>query len=389
MRLMLVVVVGWLTSAAPGGAQVVPDPSEAPMWRTAARGRGTPAVLGDRAFATTLDHDVVALSVADGHELWRQSTGESGRFTEGQRILAANDLAVVGDWDVYAFRASSGERAWAFHPTDGYGPGLFLGQTVDGRVFTGSPSGSLYALDLATGRPLWRAVVNNDVLTSVYEPATNGRVVAATYTEFGTPNTAGVVGVDAVTGRERWRVRFPAPDDGSPSTYAAGGVVMTDTLVFASSAEGYVWAIDVDTGHVRWKIPPLAGPFSGIITKPEREFRSLGIVQDRLIVGSVTGYLVAYDLHNQREAWRVEKGWLGSIGLDDFVSADGIVYVNYASGFLLAIDGATGEVLWQTDDYTKGLVWPPAVLSDRVIATGATGVWALPTPRTRAKGHPQ
>ena len=376
MRLALGVVVGCLMSVAVTDGQVLPDPSEAPLWHTAARGRGMPAVLEDRAFVTTTDHGVVALSLSDGRQLWQRSTGESGRYTEGSRVVADLGLVVAGDWDLYAFKADSGEPAWTFHPSEGYGPGLFLGQTAGGRVFAGSPSGSIYAVDLATGRQLWRAVVDASVLTSVFEPATNGRIVVAGYTRFSTPNTGGVIAVDAVTGKEQWRVRFPAPDDGS-STYSAGGAVVEKDLAFVASGDGYVWAIELETGRVRWKVPPLTGPISGIITTTNRELRSLGVEGGRLIVGSLTGYIVAYDIATEREVWQSQNGWLGSAGLDDFSSGDGVVYVPYTSGFLLAIDVASGAVLWQTKDYTQGFAWPPAVAADRVIAVGATGFWAF------------
>ncbi len=376
MRLTLVVVFGCLMSMAVTGMQVVPDPSEAPLWHTAARGRGMPAVLEDRVFVTTTDHSVVALSLSDGRQLWQRSTGESGRSTEGSRVVADAGRVVAGDWDLYAFNAGTGEPAWAFHPSDGYGPGLFLGQTMGGRVFAGSPSGSIYAVDLATGRQLWRAVVDDRTLTSVFEPATNGRIVVAGYTVFSTPNTGGVVAVDAVSGKEQWRLRFPALDDGW-STYSAGGAVITADLAFVASGDGYVWAIELETGRVRWKVPPLAGPISGIITTTNRELRSLGVEGGRLIVGSLTGYVVAYDIATEREVWRSQNGWLGSVGLDDFSSGNGVVYVPYTSGFLLALDVTSGALLWQTKDYTQGFAWPPAVATDRVIAAGATGFWAF------------
>lgn len=69
---------------------------------------------------------------------------------------------------------------------------------------------------------------------------------------------------------------------------------------------------------------------------------------------------------------------MGSHGFEDFASADGVVYVPYLSGFLVAIDAERGTVLWQTRDYKQGLAWPPASAGDRVIVAGLSGFWALP-----------
>jgi outer membrane protein assembly factor BamB len=375
---------GWLIMCVtfaittPAAAQAPPDPTDRPLWHVAARGRGMPAILDNTVFATTVDHTVVALSMADGAEIWRRSTEESGTFTEGFRVVAADGVVVVGDWDLYAFRADSGERLWAFHPAEGYGPGNFLGQHSGGLVFSGSPSGRLYAVDLKTGAQRWRAPVNTDVLTSVFEPATDGRIVVAGFTVFSGPDRGGVIAVDAETGRERWRFMFPQPDDPTRSTYRSGGPVLTADLAFVADGDGRVWALDLRTGAVRWSVPPLSGPFDGIITSVVQDMRSLAVTRDRLVIGSLTGYVVGIALDTRQEVWRVANGWLGSVALDDFTVADGVVYVPHVSGFLVAIDVTTGEVLWQTRDYRRGLAWPPAAAGDRVIAAGGSGFWALP-----------
>ncbi len=385
---------GWLITLAmftitmPAAAQAPPDPTDTPVWHAAARGRGMPAVLGETVYATTVNHVVVALSTADGSEIWRRSTEETGAFTEGFRVVAAAGVVVVGDWDLYAFDAETGDRLWAFHPREGYGPGNFLGQHAGGRVFSGSPSGSLYAVDLRTGALRWQAAVNTAVMTSVFEPVTDGRMVIAGFTVFSGPDRGGVVAVDADTGRERWRFHFPEPADATRSTYWSGGPVLTRDLAMVADGDGTVWALDVGTGAVRWSVPPLSGPFDGVITSTAQDMRSLAANDERLVIGSLTGYVVGIDLATRQEVWRVANGWLGSVALDEFTLADGVVYVPHVSGFLVAIDAASGQVLWQTRDHRRGLAWPPAVAGDRVIAAGGSGFWALKAPARPAAAVP-
>lgn len=373
-----------LTALTWTGLAAVPpdvDPSESPLWQAAVRSRGLPAVHGDTVFAVTTDHAVVALALDDGRERWRRSTGERGWTTEGARVVVVDDVAIAGDWDLYAYDVRTGQPRWAHHPAEGYAPGYFLGAAAGTRVFTGSPSGRLYAVDGPTGRALWTTTIERAVdagpLTTVFEPVTDGRLVLAGYTVFASPDQGGVVAVAADDGRERWRFRFPQPDGEPRAMGLAGGPVIEGDLVAAASADGRIWGLDVATGAVRWSIPGLQGPFDGIITRVDQDQRGLAIVGDRLVAGSLTGYLTAYDLATRQQVWQREQGWLGSLSWRDYTHANGVVYVPFISGFLHAIDAPTGALRWRTTDYRQGLAWPVLVVGDRVIATGASGIWAF------------
>ena len=391
MHRWLVLVVGCLAAVMTTAAQTPLDPTDAPLWHTAARGRGMPAVRGDRAYALSTDHHVVALSLDDGTEQWRRSTGESGWITEGFRVVVAGDAVIAGDWDLYAYHAESGHRLWEFHPSTGYGPGGFLGQAWGDRVFTGSPSGSIYAVD-GHDRPRTVAGAGRD-----QRPDQRLRA--------GHRWSRGGGGLHHLHGSQHRRRRCRRCGDrqgtvalqvsgaGRPVAVGATGPAVpcsrTD-LAIASSGDGQVWALDLQTGALRWTLPALTGPIDGIITTTNREVRSLAVEQGRLIVGSLTGYLVAYDIATQREVWRLENGRLGSIGFDDFTSGQGVVYVPYASGFLFAVEVERGAVLWQTSDYKQGLAWPPARGrrprggSRRI---GLLGLSRRPSARTRGRGR--
>ena len=386
--LSLLIGLGW---SLPSAAQSVPDPSESPLWHAAVPSRGMPTVSGARVFVLSRDHDVLALALDDGRELWRRPTGERGGHTAGYRVAVAGDTVVGGDWDLYAFDAATGTPKWAFHPTVGYAPGYFIGAVDGTRLFTGSGSGHLYAIDTATGRELWRTEVErwrDEALVTVFEPVTNGTLVVAGYTVYEPQTTGGLVAVDAVTGRERWRFRYPTPADHPRPVGNAGAVVITTDLAVGSAEDGRIWAVDLASGAVRWSLPPLAGPFDGIITEAPQESRGLAVVGHRLIVGSITGYLTAYDLDTQRMAWQYAQGWLGSLSWGTYTHADGVVYVPFFSGFIHALDAATGTVLWKTVDHTQSLFSPVAVAGDRVIAAGRSGVWALPAARRPAPSTP-
>jgi outer membrane protein assembly factor BamB len=47
------------------------------------------------------------------------------------------------------------------------------------------------------------------------------------------------------------------------------------------------------------------------------------------------------------------------------------------SGFLVALDAATGQLRWRTDDWQQGFIWAPAVAADIAVVSSRQGLWAL------------
>ena len=194
-------------------------------WRIDGEGVGVPVADGPTAYFLSKRHEVIAVDAAAGVPRWRQGTGEPGETTSGSALLLAGSLVVAGDFDVVAFDRQRGSVRWRFSPTDGYGPGIYLGSAADGLVFTGSPAGRAYAIDTGTGTQRWSTLVRDDTVgetvdrvgtdvagghgTTVFPPVTDGGDVFAPYTTFTAPTVGGVVALDATTGHMRWRASFP------------------------------------------------------------------------------------------------------------------------------------------------------------------------------------
>jgi outer membrane protein assembly factor BamB len=137
-------------------------------------------------------------------------------------------------------------------------------------------------------------------------------------------------------------------------------IIMGDTVVFGSSADDRVVAIDADTGHVLWTF----------VTEGPVRFAPAGR-QNRVFVASDDGWLYALSLDKGRLLWkhrggpndqkilgnqRVISHWPARGGP---IVSDDTVY--FAAGiwpsdgvFLHALDAETGDVKW-TNDRTGGL----------------------------------
>ncbi|MCC7123489.1 MAG: PQQ-binding-like beta-propeller repeat protein [Acidobacteria bacterium] len=355
------------------------NPTDDPLWRTPIETIGSPALIGDAVFALRPDHRLVKLSAADGSVEWDLPTGESGS-TGGRRVVAAGDVVLVGEFEVAGFDVITGRRRWQYTPREGHAFGIFLGDIDRDLILTGSGSGHLAALYTADGRERWvRAIASPK--SSVYEPRVAGDLVFAAYTDFtNSPLQGGVVAVSLSDGAERWRFTFP--ENGRDNS-RAGGPVVTDRYVIAGGNDGRVFVLNRETGREEWVIPPLQGPLDSIIPAGSPENRALVVNGRTLAVGSVTGYITGFDLDTRREIWRFPGGQLGSTAWD-FAAMPGTVLISYMSGFLVALDSTTGELLWRTNDYRQGFHWSPAMAPGRLFLAGREGVWAVrssrPTP---------
>ena len=362
------------------GAQFGPaptpwDPSRQPMWHLPEPTKGVPTAEGGDVFALTRDHHLLKVAAADGSLLWRVATGETSS-TPGWATAVTPTQVLVGEYDLAAFDRVTGRRQWVFTPDNGHAPGPFLGDVRGDVAYTGSGSGHLFAVDTHTGTPRWQTAIDDSGRASVYWPRVAGTMVVAGYTRHDPiPNRGGLVGVNAADGRERWRFAFPPAE--TAATNLAGGPVVSGSLVLGASGDGRVWAVDTETGEVRFTLPPMSGPLDSIIPAGAEDFRSLAVSGRTLIVGSTTGYVLAYDLDDQRERWRFAGGRLGSTWLTMAATAD-IAFVPYAAGYLVALDVATGTLRWRTDDWQQGFLWAPAIAGGHAIAGSKQGLWALP-----------
>jgi len=380
MRLrMYVVVLGW--AAVVLHLAAFNDSTTARLlWHVEGEARGKPVVDSTTAYFLSKKHEVVAIELEYGNVRWRQSTrgvaGQtSGDQTSGSKLLLTNSVVIAGDDNLIAFDRVTGSRRWVFFPQDGYGPGIYLGSSTLDSVFTGSPSGRVYALASASGTLRWSAVVADDGRTTVFAPATSHDLVAAGYTTFSAPNVGGIVAFDIETGRERWRARFPRVTS-LLSTGWAGGPVFAGGFVIAASSDGNIYAFNRKTGSIGWAISKLDGICAAEGYVVDQDYRPLIVTGRTLVAGSLTGCVVAYDLDSLSERWHYAGEDDGSVAFDLATDGD-MVYVPFADGRLVALTVSQGVLRWRTDDSQGAFRWPPAIGGTRVYAGSSTGFVAL------------
>ena len=202
-------------------------PKEGPrlLWQLEDAGEGyaTPAVAGSRVFLLSnrgLDNEFVqALSVQNGKPEWTTRLGKVGnpdmqpsypkaRSTptiEGERLYALSS-----DGDLVCLETASGKLIWKKSLRTDFGglPGTWAyaeSPLIDGEVLVVTPGGkeaTIVALNKRTGATIWKSAVPGG------DPAAYSSAIVSEgggrkqYVQF---LGAGLVGVDAKTGKFLWR----------------------------------------------------------------------------------------------------------------------------------------------------------------------------------------
>jgi outer membrane protein assembly factor BamB len=201
---------------------------------------GTPLVVSDTAYISTLTHKLIALDTTTGKPRWT--------FDKPQGALAGapifdNGVIYVGSFDkyLYAVDAVSGQERWSFNANNWIWEGPVV---VSGTLYFGDLGGYVHALDAATQKPLW-------------EPFQAGGAVRATplYADgvlyVGTDSGA-LYALDAATGKERWTQPFKVPNARFLTTPVMQGGLL---LVAPLGTPTQLYGLDSSNGQTQWQFP--------------------------------------------------------------------------------------------------------------------------------------
>ena len=124
------------------------------MWTTPLGGKivGNPAVIGNNVVMGSTDHNIYALNKRTGCLSWKVATSEAQMGS----VASAKGIAYIGgsDHKMRAINARTGEVIWTYNGVEGYVVTLPL--LIAGKVIFGAWDNTVYALDQKTGQLEWR-----------------------------------------------------------------------------------------------------------------------------------------------------------------------------------------------------------------------------------------
>ncbi len=289
-------------------------------------------------------------------KLWSEHVGK------GEKRTGVRQTPVVADGHVYvaaleggvrALDLQSGKELWKYVPEKekkkaplrlSGGPGA-----GEGLVVVGSLGGDVIALDAASGSKKWQARINAEIITA---PAVSQGMV------FVRSNDGRITALDAATGERRW-----FHDQELPLLTVRGNaaVVAGPGVLFVGNDDGTLSTLAMNDGRVLWQ---------QTIGSPEgrSELDRMADVDAAPVLEGTTLFASSYKNETQaiegptgRPMWTRDHGGIGGVGV-----SSGLVIVSDRDGTVWALDKISGAPMWSQPALARRSLTGPAVQGDYV-----------------------
>lgn len=211
---------------------------------------------------------------------------------------------------------------------------------ADGVIYIGTEAGALYAVELATGQELWSFETGGPVF---HAPVVHKDIVI-----FGSWD-GGLRAVSRVTGELQWLFQAGQVDWDVRDIFINGIPTIIDDVVYFSSEDFNVYAVDVHTGLEVWR--------HNLGEEPQA--REIPIVDRTAYIGAWDGHVHALDIDTGERVWRSETDDTGRADLPNqvpfvtvvpIVTEEAVYYSDWA-GNLFSVDRANGQQIWRSDPH--------------------------------------
>lgn len=296
-------------------------------YRTAAPITATACIEQDKLIFGSADRNIYCLNRTTGQLLWKCATGAPVVSTP----LVVQGVVYMGASDgvFRAINAASGQVVWSYDRVGGFQqsrPSLH-----NGMIVFGAADGAVYALRASDGALVWRS----------------GYPYAAVQKD-------------------------DLPAGGLTQIYAAPvatGLTVVDGKVLFTAPDGYVTALDAESGARLWR----NGEYKVI--------ESMGVSEDNksLFCRSIDGRLVAIDTQkpDMTVLWSVEGLYDKDTNSSQIIERNGRVYLTTNQGMIVCVDTAAKAVVWKCKVCHSAVNTVAFADDNRCVVTSANGEVSL------------
>lgn len=310
----------------------------------------SPAVEKEKVFVGDDMGRLTAYTLKNGRKLWS--------FQSGNRIVgtpAVSDGVVVfgsADRTIYGLDAQSGKQLWSVK-TDG--PVLGAVTIADGIAYIGASDHTFRAVNIYTGDVKWNFTDVKGYIET--KPLVTGDKVI-----FGAWDNT-LYALDKADGKALWkwtggltRMHF------SP---AAVWPVAADGKVFITDPQRAMTAVDIHTGNTVWRT------FQSMV----RETIGLSEDGERIYSKTMNDSIVCYSAKGDqpRRLWASNVGFGYEHAPSMQAEKEGVMFGSTKEGLIFALEAKTGRVLWKHKIGNSLINTVVPIGNNRVLFTATSG----------------
>ena len=332
--------------------------------------RSCPVVTETNVYFASMNGDLynIDYSSKKPKEVWKKRIGEHWIYAD---LALSGDKLILNNSDLYSYciNTKNGDVIWRFsilksiYRNDGErmfteelaGGGYYQSKAIaaDGKVFIGTPSRFVYAVDAETGEEIWKYEVGAAISGApVFD---NNKIFVG---QQGGEDD--FYCLDAETGKLIWKQNIG---------WDWGSAAVSDGLVYIPGIDGYVNCLNANNGNIIWRYRT----GKSVCSEPL-------VMGEHVYFGSWDGFMYKFDKRTGKLIWKLTGGGsdsgvaigfngkiiipiLGHIcvdaetkevlwkppltGINNCTAAyhDGQVFLSWA-GKLVALDAGTGKINW-------------------------------------------
>ncbi len=309
----------------------------------AIRGTSWPGLAADTKNAYLENgQDVYAVRLSDGSKVWQYSVS-NGEFYSSP-LLTPDGQLIVGsigtDQGLYSLDPANGQQKWVF--SGGKDRWIAAPLVVNDMLYAPNNDGTLYALKLATGQLAWSLSIGQPLWGA---PVTDGKLI------FQTSLDHFLYAIDPQSHEVVWKVDLGGSAADSPA-------LSTDkSTLYVGSFGSKVFAINAADGSVRWTAKTNAWVWS----EPS-------VSLSNVFVADINGQVYSLNASNGQDTWsNVTPD--GPITGSPLLTTNGVI-VATESGFVYSLDH-NGKVAWSTS--IGGKIYTAPVASGDLVLVAPLG----------------
>ena len=267
---------------------------------------------------------------------------------EGERVYVAGHGG-----DVQALELATGRDIWRVDTDLALSGGPAVGE---GLVVVGTSEGTLVALDAMTGAKRWQVTTGGEVLTA---PSVAGGLVVVRTVD------GRLRGLRAADGTEAWNFEQAVP---RLSLRGNGAPVISGDMVLAGLDNGKVVALSLTSGEVLWTTT--VAPAHG-----KTEIERLVDIDSPVRVSGSDVFVVGYQGRIAMLALGTGQIWWGRDLSSNrgFTADDDTLYVTTSESSVVALNRRDGTPVWTQDSLLRRSVTAPALAGNTLVIADFDG----------------